>query len=283
MKTLKRPMFRKGGNVGTGVMTGIVDRGNYANGPGSDGLNLKLNEEDIQERVDLIRGGGQDMSSDRITDFLLQFGPNLLSQTPKGKGFKGLLATAGEAAKDPIKDMIGAKRAERSEDVALRAKAIDALGQDDLKKIRAQAQIVIGPKLENESVEDYTNRLENKMSEYIESSYAKSPFLKPPSPEEIIRKRASALSDPQQDDMFPAYAQRRAKFELQDFKRLVDAGVNVQDLRAAKLYRKGKLKNVAPGVYYDDVTDTYTKVGVNENGDPFIEQSNILFEELIQN
>ena len=32
MKTLRRPMFRKGGNVGTGVMTGIVDRGNYANG-----------------------------------------------------------------------------------------------------------------------------------------------------------------------------------------------------------------------------------------------------------
>jgi len=27
MKTLRRPMFRKGGNVGTGVMTGIVDRG----------------------------------------------------------------------------------------------------------------------------------------------------------------------------------------------------------------------------------------------------------------
>ena len=29
MKTFRRPMFRKGGNVGTGVMTGIVDRGNY--------------------------------------------------------------------------------------------------------------------------------------------------------------------------------------------------------------------------------------------------------------
>ena len=39
MKTLRRPMFRKGGNVGTGVMTGIVDRGNYANGD----LSLTLN------------------------------------------------------------------------------------------------------------------------------------------------------------------------------------------------------------------------------------------------
>ena len=31
-KVFKRPMFRKGGNVGTGIMTGIVDRGNYQDG-----------------------------------------------------------------------------------------------------------------------------------------------------------------------------------------------------------------------------------------------------------
>ncbi len=37
MKTFKRPMFRKGGNVGTGIMTGIVDRTQAAYGylPGS--------------------------------------------------------------------------------------------------------------------------------------------------------------------------------------------------------------------------------------------------------
>ena len=32
MKTFKRPMFRKGGNVGNGIMTGIVDRTEAANG-----------------------------------------------------------------------------------------------------------------------------------------------------------------------------------------------------------------------------------------------------------
>jgi len=37
MRTFKRPMFRKGGNVGNGIMTGIVDRTEAANGflPGS--------------------------------------------------------------------------------------------------------------------------------------------------------------------------------------------------------------------------------------------------------
>ena len=32
-RTFKRPMFRKGGNVGTGIMTGIVDRSMHASNP----------------------------------------------------------------------------------------------------------------------------------------------------------------------------------------------------------------------------------------------------------
>jgi len=37
MRTFKRPMFRKGGNVGNGIMTGIVDRTEAQDGylPGS--------------------------------------------------------------------------------------------------------------------------------------------------------------------------------------------------------------------------------------------------------
>ena len=31
-RIFKRPMFRKGGNVGTGIMTGIVDRDNLQQG-----------------------------------------------------------------------------------------------------------------------------------------------------------------------------------------------------------------------------------------------------------
>ena len=280
MKTLRRPMFRKGGNVGEGVMTGIVDRGNYSNGTPS----LKINEEDIQDQVNLYRGGGQDMGSDPLTDFLLQFGPDLLSRTPQGKGLSGVLATAGAAAKEPIKDMIKNRRSMRSEDLALRARAIDVLGKDDLKKIRTQAKASVGPQLETETTEEYTARLDSKIKEFIDSTYAKSPFLKPPSPEENKRKRADDLSDPNQDDMFPAYAKRRAAYELEKFQQLVDAGVNAQELRATKLYRKGNLKkDINPGVYYDDTTDTYTRVGVAENGIPFIEQSNITFEELIQN
>ena len=85
--------------------------------------------------------------------------------------------------------------------------------------------------------------------------------------------------------MFPAYAKRRAAYELEKFQQLVDAGVNAQELRVVKLKnRKGDLKkDVNPGVYYDDTTDTYTRVDVDVNGNPVIQQQNITFEELIQN
>jgi len=272
-------MFRKGGNVGTGVMTGIVDRGNYANG----NLSVTLNEDDIQERVDSYRGN-QQQSSDPLTDFLLQFGPSLLSATPRGGGgLKGLLSTAGAAAKEPLQDLIKNRRAQRSEDIALRAKAIDALGQDDLKKIRAQAKVSLGPQLETETSEEYAARVQKKMGEFIDSTYAKSPFLKTESPEAAINNYADdMIKDGKFRDM--PTAKKRSKFELSDYDKLRAAKVNIQLPRAEKLKNKKFLKTKAEaGVYYDDITDTYTRVGVAENGDPFIQQANITFEELIQN
>jgi len=276
MKTFRRPMFRKGGNVGSGVMTGIVDRGNYKFGD-------RVQEQDITDYISLVKGGDQAPTSDPVTDFLLQFGPNLLAARPTGKGLTGLLSTAGGAAKEPLQDLIKNKRAQRSENLALRAKAIDTLGVDDLKKVRAQAKMSVGPQLENETSEEYATRVEDKMGEFIDSTYAKTPFLKTDSPEEKIFSYAETMVKSGDMKDMPT-AKNRSNFELNDYDRLKAANVNVQLPRAKKLYRKGNLKkDVNPGVYYDDITDTYTKVGVAENGNPFIEQSNITFEELIQN
>ena len=276
MKTFRRPMFRKGGNVGSGVMTGIVDRGNYKFGD-------RVQEQDITDYISLVKGGDQAPTSDPVTDFLLQFGPNLLAARPTGKGLTGLLSTAGGAAKEPLQDLIKNKRTQRSENLALRAKAIDTLGVDDLKKVRAQAKMSVGPQLENETSEEYATRVEDKMGEFIDSTYAKTPFLKTDSPEEKIFSYAETMVKSGDMKDMPT-AKNRSNFELNDYDRLKAANVNVQLPRAKKLYRKGNLKkDVNPGVYYDDITDTYTKVGVAENGNPFIEQSNITFEELIQN
>tara|TARA_A100001391_G_scaffold81774_2_gene53309 strand:+ start:103 stop:951 length:849 start_codon:yes stop_codon:yes gene_type:complete len=80
-RILKRPMFRMGGDVeNTGIMDGMRNR--YA----------KSDPKGVQPRRDPM------LFTPSLNDFLIQFGLNLASGTPRGNIF----ATAAEAAKDPF-------------------------------------------------------------------------------------------------------------------------------------------------------------------------------------
>ena len=119
MRTFKRPMFRKGGNVGNGIMTGIVDRTEAANGflPGStaemkgamgvteEGIDLANQLPEISkfkpmayenmdidalvgtpktqaEYIEELRAGaGNYGGMDPLTSFLLTAGPNVAGAT----------------------------------------------------------------------------------------------------------------------------------------------------------------------------------------------------------
>jgi len=274
MKIFRRPMFRKGGEAMTGIMENITPRQNYKFGTNN------VTEENITDYISLVKGGDS-VKADPLTEFLLAYGPSLMSQRPIGRGLAGALATAGAAAKEPLSDLVKAGRARRSEDIALRAKAIDTLGVDDLKKIRAQAKVALGPQGANESDEDYDARVQRKMGEFVESTYSKSEFLKVDSPEEKIYDDATRLIKEGSITNRPQ-ATNRAKFENQDYNKLKAAGIDIQLDRAKKLFSKKGLKRQAkPGLYYDDVTDTYTRIGVNEDGRPFVQESNITIDTLI--
>ena len=80
-RILKRPMFRMGGSTeNVGIMDGM--RARYENGTGNQG---------VQKRDILATPG--------LSPFLIDFGLNLLSATPRGNIF----ATAGAAAQDPFR------------------------------------------------------------------------------------------------------------------------------------------------------------------------------------
>ena len=80
-RILKRPMFRMGGDVeNTGIMDGM--RNSYA----------ESDPKGVQPRRDPM------LFTPSLNDFLIQFGLNLASGTPRGNIF----ATAAEAAKDPF-------------------------------------------------------------------------------------------------------------------------------------------------------------------------------------
>ena len=80
-RTLKRPMFRKGGEVMEGIMTGITPRKMYALGPTDQGVVDNVRRK--MNLIDVISGGGSALS-DPLTQFLLTAGPDLVAGKAAG-------------------------------------------------------------------------------------------------------------------------------------------------------------------------------------------------------
>ena len=83
--TLKRPMFRRGGKVNTGIMSGLVDRTNYENGAFGN-----MTEDQIRSNIDML------------TNLQDQFAPVAKTRLPLGE--VGLALASGA----PVIDALGA-------------------------------------------------------------------------------------------------------------------------------------------------------------------------------
>ncbi len=99
-RTLNRPMFRRGGRAGGGIMTG-VDRQGY---DGEDGKQIveandpmKNIEEKVTDRVNIIEGLTPKYPY-KGSDFFMGLGANILA----APGGQPILQTIGGAAKDPL-------------------------------------------------------------------------------------------------------------------------------------------------------------------------------------
>ena len=86
-------MFRTGGSAGTGITSGLAPRQGYDIGG--------LSDQDIAEIRKQSRELTQGNRKADMNQFLIDFGLNLVSGTPKSNIF----ATAAEAAKDPMATM----------------------------------------------------------------------------------------------------------------------------------------------------------------------------------
>ena len=134
-RVLKRPMFKMGGSTGTGITTGLdKPRTNYQFGGGADlstlaSLPQEKKQDNSQLNLDLLSilfpteekekfipskelfkaFEGRNTKPD-ISQFLINFGLNLASATPRG----GILSTAAEAAKKPAQALFAEQAENRA-------------------------------------------------------------------------------------------------------------------------------------------------------------------------
>ena len=112
-RTLKRPMFRMGGSTSEGITSGLdkpkrglVDEpGKYSQTLDIPDLLAKTREQFTPENIAAYQPFMQRPQGEALNRFLINFGLNLASTPPVGKGFSGLISTAAGAAKQPTADL----------------------------------------------------------------------------------------------------------------------------------------------------------------------------------
>jgi len=127
MRTLRRPMFRSGGSTGEGITSGLAPRQGYK----QPGLVEQLNLPELRKQAKEL--SYQPKRDNTMNQFLIDFGLNMVSGTPKGNIF----ATAAESAKDPMAAM-NKSRSDRE--------AMQYASESDMFKtlIDAQSNILTG-------------------------------------------------------------------------------------------------------------------------------------------
>ena len=114
-RVLRRPMFRIGGSAGTGITSGL-DRKPFQEGTDPYDRALKTTQRAMED-LERFRGKRSGFMPGSLSSFLTSTGLNLLSATPQGSGFGGLLATTAKAAQQPFQTFQAARLAEEEDRV----------------------------------------------------------------------------------------------------------------------------------------------------------------------
>jgi len=164
-RIFRRPMFRKGGPVNDGIMTGIVDRENHALSD-PDGVGFS---DRVKNRMDLIQsavGGGTGLD-DPLTQFLLQYGPSLAGTTGGGSTIGNVLL----ASKEPVANLLKNVQSQKKLKTGVALEVLDSLEDEDIAPIIEKAKAI-----SKESGRDYKEVLDGLIQTEL--------YRKPKSPEE---------------------------------------------------------------------------------------------------
>ena len=174
-RILKRPMFRMGG-AAEGITSGL-DKPRQQYAPGGD-----VEEQFSRTRALFEKQGLLDKpltGRQELSRFLIPFGLNFATATPRGGGFSGLLSSAAEAAKDPVTDLF-ARRDEAAKDRKELDQAIlgDVIDRDF--KRTQQTELLKAEKEEN--IRELKNNIDKLKQEGINKN------------KELIQEQENALA-----------------------------------------------------------------------------------------
>ena len=156
-KIFRRPMFRKGGNVGEGIMTGIRD--NFAQGS-------------ARERLARVAAEYPSSAIDPVSQFLIQGGMNLTSQPQTGGG---LFADVSTALKDSTSQLFQglAEKGQLEKKLALEGEILDIQGEREerIAKMKAQNKDIYAAQLYETQVEKMRDNLVSAAEARIVSKF----------------------------------------------------------------------------------------------------------------
>ena len=246
-RTLKRPMFRRGGSA-DGITSGL-DRQNYNVGGEVERIRALYNQFAPRTQTQAMPGS--------VSSFLTNFGLNLLSAPPRG----GLLSTAATAAKEPFNTFQSIRAQEALQDRALQQAIVGQAIESDEAKSIAEAQRKFDA---SQAALDRASDLEiAKIKD--KSGYAAQTY------EEQVEAMRGDLTDAAENRIISKYKGSRAddiSRKTIDFIQAADAGQrsNLVEIDYVDVGKKGKVQyvpdvsNVQTGqIFYDAIQGQWKK------------------------
>jgi hypothetical protein len=141
-RILKRPMFRKGGEVMEGIMTGIKPRKNYADGKTREEIfaeaisGLTPEAQKYAQSMSQLAGLGRTSNQDLLTNVLIQGG--LRGMSTAGKG--GTLANLAAAFEAPVGQALKQRQANKMLDIQGAMKGLELGSKVDIAERKALQQ-----------------------------------------------------------------------------------------------------------------------------------------------